>query len=208
MNSKPTHEFNLLLENLISFDLDSGNDEIYDIPGLSSSISSTLSSAPTDFVIFSQNVHKSNTSTHSILSIASTMCPPADIILIQEPSFGKIGTNPQMAQGNPIYDIYGCPKHPDWQTILPPCTSADKPPDVITYVPTRRTNWMFQLRSDLVSSPHLLCLEINSTSPPFLVFNVYNDVDNSAVALMHSLTSLLPRTLFIGDFNLHHPIWS
>ena len=41
------------------------------------------------------------------------MKPPADLILIQEPYFNKIGTNPQMAQGNPIFDVYGCPKHKD-----------------------------------------------------------------------------------------------
>ena len=111
------------------------------------------------------------------------MKPPADLILIQEPYFGKIGTNPKMAQGNPIFDIYGCPKHKDWQAILPPNSSADNLPDVVMYVPSQRTKWTFQQRSDIITSTNLMCLEVNSTSPPFLVFNAYNDVDNSALGI-------------------------
>ena len=113
-----------------------------------------------------------------------------------------------MAQGNPIYDVFGCPKHKDWQAILPSHSSADNHPDVVVYVPSRRTNWTFQQRSDIISINGLMCLEINSSSPPFLVFNVYNDVDNTAADAMMSIRSLLPRTIFLRDFNLHHPIWS
>ena len=136
------------------------------------------------------------------------MRPPADLILIQEPYFGKIGTNPQMAQGNPIFDIHGCPKHRDWQAILPSHSSADNRPDVVCYIPSRRSNWTFQLRSDLVSHNRLMCLEISSSSLPFLVFNVYNDIDNSAVDAMHSLFPMPSRAIFLGDYNLHHPVWS
>jgi len=53
-----------------------------------------------------------------------------------------------------------------------------------------------------------MCLQIDSTSPSFLVFNVYNNVDNSACDLLASLPPLIPRSMFIGDFNLHHPLWS
>ena len=113
-----------------------------------------------------------------------------------------------MAQGNPITDVYGAPSHQNWQAIFPPTASPTSPPDMMAYIPSRRSSWTFQQRSDLVSSNALLCLEIRSTAHSFLVFNVYNDVDNTAVDLMKSLTGLLPRTLFTGDFNLHHPIWS
>ena len=136
------------------------------------------------------------------------MRPPADLILIQEPYFGKIGTNPQMAQGNPIFNIHRCPKHRDWQAILPSHSSADNRPNVVCYVPSHRSNWTFQLRSDLVSHNGLMCLEISSSSLPFLVFNVHNDVDNSAVDAMHSLSPMPSRAIFLGDYNLHHPIWS
>ena len=53
-----------------------------------------------------------------------------------------------------------------------------------------------------------MCLEITSSSHPLLVFNVYNDSDNSAVKAMTTIQTLLPHTIFLGDFNLYYPIWS
>ena len=91
------------------------------------------------------------------------MCPPADIILIQEPYYGKIRTNPQMAQGNPIFNNWGCPKHKDWQAVLPSTTSPSSPPDVMAYVPSQRSRWTFQQRSDIITTNHLMCLEITSS---------------------------------------------
>jgi hypothetical protein len=195
-----------LLDNLIAFSPKAEDEDLY-VPSTQST-STSFRSLTSDFIIYSQNVHKRNSTTHTVLSVASSMKPPADLILIQEPYYGKIGTNPKMAQGNPITDVYGCPKHRDWQAILPPSTSPSTPPDVIAYVPSHRTGWTFQLRADIVSHPGILCLEINSSAHPFLVINVYNDVDNSAVHVMKSINNLLPRTLFLGDFNLHHPLWS
>ena len=113
-----------------------------------------------------------------------------------------------MAQGNPIYDIYSCPKHKDWQTIFPQNTSKDNRPDVMMYVPANRSKWTCQLRADIISTPNVMCLEITSSSHPLLVFNVYNDIDNSAVEAMKTIQTLNPHTIFLGDFNLHHPIWS
>ena len=163
---------------------------------------------PDDFIVFSQNAHRNNASVHAILSVASSMSPPADLILIQEPYYGKVGTNTGMAQGNPIYDIYGCPKHQHWQVLLPDGSAPDNKPDVLIYVPNRRTKWTFHLRSDIVSAKGLMCVEIRSSSNPFLVFNVYNDTDNGACDLIASLNNVLPRALFIGNFNLHHPLWA
>ena len=113
-----------------------------------------------------------------------------------------------MAQGNPITDVHGCPKHRDWQAIIPSTSSLTHPPDVVCYVPSHRTSWTFQLRADIISTPGIMCLEVNASFHPFLIFNVYNDIDNSAVKAMKTITNLLPRSIFLGDFNLHHPIWS
>jgi len=113
-----------------------------------------------------------------------------------------------MAQGNPISDVYGTVSHPSWQALIPPFDPSLGDPDVVAYVPKARANWSFQLRTDLVSAPGLMCIQIDSTSPSFLVFNVYNDVDNTACNLISSIPPTLPRSIFIGDFNLHHPLWS
>jgi len=204
-------DFDTLLANTVPFDnnLKLDDDDLY-IPSShpTSSSNSSVSPFPSDFVIYSQNAHCRNTTVHSILSIASSMRPPADLILIQEPYFGKIGVNPQMAQGNPIFDVHGCPKHKDWQAIIPPYSSPSELPDVIAYVPSQRSTWTFQPCSDIISRRSLLYLEINSSSHPFLVFNVYNDIDNGACNAIATLPNIPSRAMFIGDFNLHHPIWS
>jgi len=100
-----------LLDNLLAFDIKINDEDIY-VPSTQQS-TSTNATTINDFIIYSQNVHKNNVTVHTILSQASTISPPADIILIQEPYYAKIGVNPQMAQGNPIYDVFGSPKHPD-----------------------------------------------------------------------------------------------
>ena len=204
-----TDDFNNLSENLIAFSPNPDDDDLY-VPSSHPPSSDPHSSTPlpSDFVVFSQNAHKCNSTTHAILQIASSLSPPADLILIQEPYFGRIGVNTGMAQGNPIYDVHGCPKHTDWQPIVPLFSPHLGNPNVVTYVPNQRVNWTFQLRTDLVSALGLMCLQIDSTSPSFLVFNIYNNINNSACNLMTSLPPLIPRSMFIGDFNLHHPLWS
>ena len=73
------------------------------------------------------------------------MSPPTDLILIQEPYYRQIGTNPQMAQGAPIFNIYGCPKHPDWQAVLPQNSSKDSRPNIMMYIPSKCSKWTSQL---------------------------------------------------------------
>jgi len=107
-----------LLDNLISFDISPDNDDLY-VPSAHSS-SPSVSLPPSSFTIYSQNVRKSNPTLHAVLSNTSSLSPPADLILIQELRYGRIGVNAQMAQGNPITEQFGCPKHKDWQAILPP----------------------------------------------------------------------------------------
>ena len=124
-----------LLDNLISFDISPDDNDLYVLSAHSSSPSVSLPPS-SSFTIFSQNVRKSNTTLHAVLSDASSLSPPADLILIQEPWYGHIGVNAQMAQGNPITDQHGCPKHKDWQAVLPPSSSPSSPPDVIAYVPS------------------------------------------------------------------------
>jgi len=225
MNKSPI-SFAKLLENTIAFD-DPPDDEDNYVPSPPPISSSSPSSSSTPhhiisgqhslpakpvtqdpFTIFSQNARKSNTTTHAILNVASSLSPPADLILIQEPYFGKIGINAQMAQGNPIVDVLGTPKHRDWQAILPQSSSLSDPPDVMFYIPTKRAKWTFQIRSDIVSTSCLTCIEIKSDSDSFFVFNVYNDVDNGACDLLASLPAVPKRSIFLGDFNLHHPLWS
>jgi len=195
-----------LLDNLYSFDI-APDDDLY-VPSTHTSSPSCSLPPSSSFTIYSQNVRKSNVTLHTVLSDASSLSPPADLILIQEPWYGRIGVNAQMAQGNPITDQFGCPKHKDWQAVLPPSSSPTSPPDVIAYIPSHKTAWTCQQRSDIIAHPSVMCLEIQSGAHPFLVMNVYNATDNAAI---HAIATLPTHSLlcyragifgpFLNDFH-------
>ena len=87
------------------------------------------------------------------------------------------GVHQLWGQSNLIYNIYRCPKHRDWQLLLPMHFSPNNKPGVLFYIPARRSEWTLRLWSD-ISANGLMCIEVKSSSPSFLVFNAYNDTDN------------------------------
>src|SRR5258708_10003089 len=97
----------------MSPDIDDEDLIIHPIPSQSSTLSSIpyLSSQKLRFI--SQNVMKSHVVTHSLLNIASFSPFSADIILIQEPWYGRIGID--VITGK---TIFGTPSHRDWMCIL------------------------------------------------------------------------------------------
>jgi hypothetical protein len=102
--------FDSLFAELEAFSPELDDADIF-VPPLSSSpsVSSSDHSVPPSKILFiSQNVMKSNVVTHSLLNISSSKGYPADVILIQEPWFGRIGID--VITGK---DIFGCPSHPN-----------------------------------------------------------------------------------------------
>ena len=70
--------------------------------------------------------------------------------------------------------------------------------------------WTIQPRSDLVSHPSILLLEITFQSHTLYAINIYNPSDSSALIPLYSVLSTLynAEVIVTGDFNLHHPLWS
>jgi hypothetical protein len=152
--------------------------------------------------IVSQNIMKSNVVIHSLLSVSSSRPFTADIILIQEPWYGRIGIN--VITGK---DILGIPSHRDWMCILP--IHGNLPPDVAIYVPKSRTGWQIQVRSDLFSHPSIVAADIITRLDTFLLINIYNPADCSSLGpIVHFEPNRNVKCLITGDFNLHHPLWS
>ena len=90
--------------------------------------------------------------------------------------------------------------------ILP--SFHDQMPDVAIYVPKTRNSWHVQSRSDLFAHPSIMAIDVITEQDTFLVINIYNPSDCSALGpLIHSV---LPhrKVIISGDFNLHHPLWS
>ena len=201
--------FDALFSELETFSPVLDNKDIF-FPPLSPSLSPPLSVPLCDsslsvslklrFVL--QNVMKSNYAIHSLLNVSSSGRFVADVILIQEPWFGKIGIN--VISG---HDILGCPSHSDWQYILPPC--GDLKPDVAIYIPKSHPGWKLEVRTDLISHPSILVVDISSSDDVFHITNVYNLSDCSSLPpLVHIPFPANHKSIITGNFNLHHPLWS
>lgn len=128
-----------------------------------------------------------------------------DIILVQEPCWGSIGT-----------DILGPTGQPAWRPIIPvdPIPS-DRRPRVMAYVKLERTDIMITPRADLATDLDMQFLEIQQRPfPPFLVGNVYNENDDThpegeqwTVERLRKVQLPQTRIIMTGDWNLHHERW-
>src|ERR1700679_2329746 len=141
------NEYDTLLSNLLSFSPTVENEDLFIPPDIPSSPEPSNLPAPSQIRIVSQNTMRSNAAIHSLLNISSAQLLDgvdtnpftSDVILIQEPWYGRIGIDITSGQ-----DILGLPSHRDWISILPPF--GDLKPDVAIYVPTPPPHFQVQTR--------------------------------------------------------------
>lgn len=127
-----------------------------------------------------------------------------DIILLTEPWFGNIGND----QRGPVAG-------PGWIPILPLQPIPDNIiPRVMAYI-RRRNDFTVTLRSDLASDADLQILQIDQPPhTPIIVANVYNQRasdDPLSWTFDRLINVTFPTNLpvvVLGDWNLHHPLWS
>ena len=156
--------------------------------------------------IASVNMRKRNAVTHALLNSNNN----ANLILIQEPWFDKIGTarKDNARQGVDILGGVACPK---WELTYPGHTEG-KPPKVMAYArkPTqfsiKAPRFTVVPRLDLCSHPALQVLDvIFDDNQTWQVVNFYHDIrDDTAMQALLSLDiDALTPTLIVGDFNTH-----
>jgi len=157
--------------------------------------------------MFSQNVNKSNTLTHTLLNEETMNRLTRDIVLLQEPWHGKIGVDYECQSTKAESVKKGMVNHKDW-IIIPPI-QTDKPYNVVAYIKKEHTGWNVTHRADLISHPSIMILQVMTDEEYSLVINLYNPSDNSVAPLLSTID--LPtdaKIIITGDFNLHHPDWS
>lgn len=156
---------------------------------------------------FSLNVNKANYIGHAILN---SFVGSADIVLFQEPWKGRIGmSRSDSSPGGTT--IYGMVHQRSWTSYIPVPGNVgkDSPARVAAYVSRARTDLVVRQRTDLLSHPDVLILELSTPHhPPFLVVNIYNDANCSAITALMSTTLPDLPTIITGDFNLHHEAWA
>ena len=173
------------------------------------SLTTSLLSRPSFpcITFFSLNVNKANYIGHAVLN---SFVDSADVILFQEPWKGRIGTSRSNSSPDGT-SIYGMVHQRSWTSYIPVPgdVGKDSPARVAAYVSRARPDIVVRQRTDIISHPDILALELSAPRrPPFLVINVYNDANCSALtALMSSTLPDLP-TIITGDFNLHHEAWA
>ena len=165
------------------------------------------------------NMRRSNARLHAILNSNKH----ADIILVQEPWFNKIGTTRSDYEPEGT-DTFGTVSNPLWDIIYPKYNPGERC-KVVAYRRVLSTSFTVTNRLDLSSNYHTLAIDVHTDAETFRVYNIYhnahtndagNDPDRAAretrIRSLEHITSLeidpLMPTVIGGDFNTHARTWS
>ena len=147
-----------------------------------------------------------NRQSDALISMLETT--DASILLIQEPSWGRLV--PKRSDEYPDrIEVKGTCSHPWWQTILPTTSKDDPVPHIAIFLRSDLTNSLtYSILPDMNSYVCLgLCLDTNT---PLFIINFYHHVIDKQPNLRHLFTLPIPNAplLLCGDFNTHSPCWS
>jgi hypothetical protein len=168
-----------------------------------SSAHSNSSPLPHTLTIWQQNVNRSSTCQHNLISSARIAKRGIDLVALQEPSINTFGATVASRDWIPIY----------------PTTHSATP---------HKTRSLLLLRSNILTenwkqldfpSGDVTVVQLNGTESQTIIFNIYNSSDsNDTVQLLEAFNSAnrsthsrdsnnTLTTIWLGDFNRHHPHW-
>lgn len=160
-------------------------------------------SNPPTLSIWQQNVNKSSSCQHDLISSARLARQGIDLVALQEPSINNFGTTVASREWIPIY----------------PSTHSNVP---------HKTRSIFLLRSNILTdqwrqidfpSSDVTVVQFSGEWGQALIFNIYNDCNSNDTVHQLEEFSLSCRrptdagstgpdiTIWLGDFNRHHPHW-
>ena len=155
------------------------------------------------FSIWQQNVNKSSTCQHDLISSSKLIEENISLIALQEPAINFLGKTIASR---------------DWIAIYPTnhnANPAKSRSSILLRASICTDNWT---QIDFPSSD-ITAVQLTGAWGKLSIFNIYNDCDynNTITALSkfhHEHANLLERTtvgsahvLWLGDFNRHHPHW-
>ena len=161
------------------------------------------SAGPNYFSIWQQNVNKSPTCQHDLISSAILAKWGIDLVALQEPAINNFGFTVTARDWIPIYpSTHGFNPHKTRSLLLIRC-------NILT------DKWK---QIDFPSGD-VTVIQINGNRGKITIFNIYNDCNSND--MIHQLevfnhatsTSVTGSTMeedsviWLGDFNRHHPHW-
>lgn len=101
---------------------------------------------------------------------------------------------------------------PHWRLILPTQANPKSPPRSLIYINSFIPSDSYQVLSAPTLDLTAITLTLPSPSPPITIISLYNaprttKAISDANVLLHSIDKN-SNILLLGDFNLHHPMWS
>jgi hypothetical protein len=145
-----------------------------------------------------------NAATHSLLNTNNK----ADIIMVQEPWYDKIGTTHSDTDPEGV-NILGGMANPKWDCIYPKLNHGERC-KVMAYRCISLTHFNITNHLDISSCHHILTLDVHLRSSSFQAINIYHDTNHQGVLnnILNIKINLPTPTIAGGDFNTHSQSWS
>jgi exonuclease III len=150
--------------------------------------------------IWQQNVNKSPSCQHDLLSNNQLIRSGTSIIALQEPAVNFMNRSIASKDWFPIY--------PTTHSLSP-----DKTRSLLLINASINSGSWEQID---IPSGDITAVIIRSAVSDLLLYNVYNDGNNdtslNALTIAHNIVSVTPSVkrrhiIWLGDFNRHHPVW-
>ena len=158
---------------------------------------------PGTITIWQQNVNKSSTCQHDLISSAALARRGIDFVAIQEPAISNFGTTVASR---------------DWITVYP--TTHNTNPHQTRSILLIRSNILTEQWKQVdYPSGDVTIIQLSGNWGKIVIFNIYNDCEkNDTIIELERFTQSLDTPtdrntenakplLWLGDFNRHHPHW-
>ena len=164
--------------------------------------STTNNRSPETISIWQQNVNKSSTCQHNLISSAALARRGIDIVALQEPAISKFGTSVASREWVPIY----------------PTTHNAAPHNTRSLLLIRSNILTEQWKQVDYPSGDITIVQLSGSWGELTLYNIYNDCEkNDTVTQLEVFTHRFITSgrnsesakpiLWLGDFNRHHPHW-
>ena len=162
----------------------------------------TLARSPETITIWQQNVNRSSTCQHDLISSAALARRGVDIVALQEPAITKFGTSVASRDWVPVY----------------PSTHSKDPYKSRSLILIRSNILTEQWKQIEYPSRDVTVVQLSGSWGEVTLFNIYNDGEkNDTISQLETFTQShisspgqntgAKPVLWLGNFNRHHPHW-